>query len=370
MRVTCPNCDQRVLLDAARLSDAPLQTICARCGVPYRISLLCEKATVNAAAHVAHVNAQRDAEKSAHAARRDDSEDVLALPREESHVDTASHSDPLSEPTCVVLDLGDACEALRRARTPTRSEDKYRLGARLLNVSPLRLLLACVVFVALIGFCDLLLAPSEHASGDREVAAALQNQATNRAATRSRRDEASADDTRDDDTRDDARDTRDADSETPDRANEDSAAAKPAPVSNDPVTPTANSVAPASFASASTDSVSTAPASITDHDQTTSAVSFTNARHEIPAAVVGGEQPTTKFTLQLASYRVEEEAQKLVAGLQAAGFEARVVIEQHSKRPWYCVQTKTFDTRSDAERHLADLRAKNFALSYTVREVE
>jgi cell division protein FtsN len=365
MRINCPNCDQRVLLDAAKLSNAPLQTICARCGVPYRISLLCEKATVNAAAAPAALaSAPRPAEKTVPAAPPRDGEDVLALP----HAD--SHTEPAAEPTCVVLDLGDAHEALRRARTRTFSEDKYRLGARLLNVSPLRLLLAGIAFVALVGFCDMLLAPSEHA-GDDAIAASLQNQATNRTASRPRRDEAGSDDTRD------ARDARDDDSDATAQASEDSAATKPAPIS-DPATSNADSAATANFAatdsaattSAPTASTPTASASTVDPAPTAVAVSFTNVRQELPADAASVEQTATKVTIQLASYRVEDEAQKLAASLQAAGFESRVVTEQHSKRPWYCVQTKIFDTRGDAEQYLTELRAKHLASSYTVREIE
>lgn len=364
MRVTCPNCDQRVLLDAAKLSDAPLQTICARCGVPYRISLLCEKATLNAAtAPAALASAPRDTAQHTSASHHRADEDVLALPHADSHADHAA------EPTCVVLDLGDAHEALRRSRTRTLSEDKYHLGARLLNVSPLRLLLLGIAFVALVGFCDMLLAPSEHA-GDDVIAAALQNQATNRAPSRSPRRDTNADDTHDDD-------ARDADSETTARATGEPAATKPAPVS-DPATHAADSDAPAAStptASAPTvpapnASASSASASNVEPAPTAFAVSYANARQELPAETASGEQPATKVTLQLASYRVEDEAQKLAASLQAAGFESRIVTEQHSKRPWYCVQTRMFDTRGEAEQYLTQLRAKHLASSYTLREVE
>jgi cell division protein FtsN len=81
-------------------------------------------------------------------------------------------------------------------------------------------------------------------------------------------------------------------------------------------------------------------------------------------------QLPTKLTLQLASYRLEAEAQKLAARLQASGFEARIAVQQKSKRPWYCVQTGSFERREDAEQYLAGLRAKNFAESYTLREVD
>jgi cell division protein FtsN len=251
-----------------------------------------------------------------------------------------------------VLDLDDAGEALRRAQASAfTAEDKYRLGARLLNLSPLRLLLAGCAFVVLVAFCDLLLASPASTTNDATLSS-LQNQATNRAATR--RVEPS--NNNDDDSLAEESDTQ---AQTP----VESADAKPAAVS-DARAPQADSHVASDPALVADPVADAQPASNAVE------VSLASARQEIKSGASADDQPTAKLTIQLASYRTEEEAQKLAQKLQAAGFEARVVAEQNSTRPWYCVQTKDFDTREDAEQYLASLRAKSFGASYTVREVQ
>jgi cell division protein FtsN len=336
MQVTCPNCDRKNLIDTASLSDAPSQIFCARCGTPFRISLVCEKTST-----------------PRHAAPRDEFDDVLALSIDAPHDPSAfaTRGVTASEPACVVLDLEDAGEALRRAQASAfTAEDKYRLGARLLNLSPLRLLLAGCAFVVLVAFCDLLLASPASTTHDATLAS-LQNQATNRAAAR--RVEPSNDND------DSLAEESDAQAQTP----VESADAKPAAVS-DARAPQADSHVASDPALVADPVADAQPASNAVE------VSLASARQEIKSGASADDQPTAKLTIQLASYRTEEEAQKLAQKLQAAGFEARVVAEQNSKRPWYCVQTRVFDTREDAEQYLAGLRAKSFAASYTVREVQ
>jgi cell division protein FtsN len=337
MQVTCPNCDRKNLIDTAFLSGAPFQIFCARCGSPFRISLVCEKALTLQCA-----------------APRDELDDVLALPIEATRDSSSLSTRGLtaSEPTCVVLDLDDAGEALRRAQASAfTAEDKYRLGARLLNLSPLRLLLAGCAFVVLVGFCDLLLASPASTTNDATLAS-LQNQATNRA-TITRRVEPS--NNNDDDS---LAEESDAQAQTP----VESADAKPAAVSDERA-PQADSHVASDPALVADQVADAQPASNAVE------VSLASARQEIESGASANDQSATKLTIQLASYRTEEEAQKLAQKLQEAGFEARVVTEQNSKRPWYCVQTKNFDTREDAEQYLAGLRAKSFGASYTVREI-
>lgn len=337
MQVTCPNCERKNLIDTASLSDAPFQIFCARCGSPFRISLVCEKAST-----------------PRHAAPRDEFDNVLALSIDVPHASSALSTRGItaSEPTCVVLDLDDAGEALRRAQTSAfTAEDKYRLGARLLNLSPLRLLLSGCAFVVLVALCDLLLASPASTTHDATLSS-LQNQATNRAATR--RVEPSNDN--DDDS---LAEESDAQTQTPGE----SADAKPAAVSDARAPQAASHVASAP-ALVADPVVDAQPASNAVE------VSLAGARQEIKSGASADDQSAAKLTIQLASYRAEEEAQKLAQQLQAAGFEARVVTEQNSKRPWYCVQTRNFDTREDVEQYLAGLRAKSFGASYTVREVQ
>lgn len=328
MRVTCPNCDRKGLLDAASLSDTPVEVSCARCGSPFRVSLVCEKAAT---------------------------EQHAAQPTRESRriLSEESHHGSTSETTCVVLTLDDAGEALRRAQASTfTAEDKYRLGARLLNLSPLRLLLACIAFVALVAVCDLLLA-SRSLTNDDAALASLQNQATNRAATTRRVETSHNDD----------QDILDEDADAGARMSVESSDAKPAAVSDARESQTDQLVEADSVADDDR---------LADSQPASNAVevSLASARQEIKSGMSAADPPSPKLTLQLASYRSEEEAQGLAQKIQAAGFDARVVTEQNSKRPWYCVQTRLFDTRADAEQYLAGLRAKSFAASYTVREVQ
>ncbi|MDT7604890.1 MAG: hypothetical protein QOF61_2887 [Acidobacteriota bacterium] len=334
MRVICPNCEQRGLIDAAAPSDAPVRTLCPRCGTPFRAILLDEQAprdlhtVITVPATAPHVAAMSNLEQDAPADAPDAAEDVLSLPQAESH------GEMLAVPACRVLDFDEELAPPRHARTRA-DDDKYRIATRLLNASPLWLLVAGCAFIVLAVLCDRLLTPDDPARADVATIASLENQATNRDASRRH--------ARDDSQKDEAQGIGDA--ETQARAAVDSAETKPAPISD-------------------------AVASPSDSAAHAVAVSFASARQELTDDAHDVAQLPTKLTLQLASYRLEAEAQKLAARLQASGFEARIAVQQKSKRPWYCVQTGSFERREDAEQYLAGLRAKNFAESYTLREVD
>jgi cell division septation protein DedD len=330
MRVICPNCEQRGLIDVAALSEVPVSTLCPRCDAPFRISLHDDIAPRALHATIAPpVIAPPVIEKVTHGVSSGAAGDVLVLPRVESRAAL------LEVPTCTVLDLDEELSLRRAPARPRVADDTYRVAARFLNASPLWILVAGFAFISLAVLCDRLLAADERAGANAATVASLENQATNRAASRGH--------ALDDSQKDDTQAVGYSDAEP--SAAEDSDEIKPAPIS-DPVVPRADANAPVV------------------------AASFKEAREDLSPAATEGEQVPVKLTLQLASYRSEEEAQELAAKLQEAGFEARVVAQQNSKRPWYCVQTKVFDTREDAEQHLAELRAKHFASSYTVREVD
>jgi cell division septation protein DedD len=321
------------LIDAVALSDVPLRTLCPRCDAPFRISLSDEQAPRElhaATTTLARVTQAARQQVVGVASAIDDAEDMLALPRAESR------DELIVQPTCTVFDWEDELAPPRHANVRT-ADDKYRVGARLLSASPLWLLVVGFAFLSLAVLCDRLLATADGARADATTYGSLENQATNRDAARRH--------ARDDSTRGDSQVVSDAETDSSASEAEASDEIKPAPVS-DTVAPRA------------------------DADAQVVAASRADARQELTANAPVSEPSSTRLTLQLASYRLEEEAQKLAEKLQAAGFEARVITEQHSKRPWYNVQTKVFDTREDAERHLAELRAKNFASSYTVREVD
>jgi cell division septation protein DedD len=262
-----------------------------------------------------------------------------ALPRAESHAGF------IEQPICTVIDWGEELDQPRHARARTSAGDKYRVGARLLNASPLWLLVVGFAFLSFAVLCDRLLTSADGSRGDGATLASFENQATNRAARRHARDDSQRDDSQEVTEAEAASDASDADDPVEAKLDE----AKLPPVS-EPAAPRADATATA------------AASSLADAPR--------ESAQELTSDAPGAEPSPTKLTLQLASYRVEEEAQKLAEKLHEAGFEARVVVEQHAKRPWYCVQTQDFDTRADVEQHLAELRAKNFASSYTVREVD
>jgi cell division septation protein DedD len=337
MRVICPNCEQRGLIDAAALSDTPVRTLCPRCDTPFRYSLFDEDALHDLYAATGTLSrAPRAAGRNvsvvspADVPHVEDAGDVLALPRSEPR-----HGF-IEQPICTVIDWGEEFDQPRHKRATMSAGDKYRVGARLLNASPLWLLVVGFAFLSFAVLCDRLLAPADSPRADAATPASFENQATNRAARRHARDDAQ---------KYDSQEVSDAEADSGTDETEDSAETKTAPVS-DPVVARADAAAP-SRADAAQPSA-----------------------QELTSDASAAESSPTKLTLQLASYRVEEEARKLAEELRVAGFEARIVEEQHAKRPWYCVQTGVFDTREDVEHQLAELRAKNFASSYTVREVD
>jgi cell division septation protein DedD len=74
-----------------------------------------------------------------------------------------------------------------------------------------------------------------------------------------------------------------------------------------------------------------------------------------------------KFTVQVGSYNDASEANARVSVLRAAGFEARSAAVEIPKRgTWYRVQAGSFETREEATRFGAQLRAKGVAESVIV----
>lgn len=363
MRVICTNCDRRGLIDAESLSDLPTRALCPRCAAPFRAAPSAfEPATVATAAKhtpasassfitaratASHVAATRAfIVAPLRATTRDDEDDVLALPRMDDNNDDA-RDDVREDGAGVVLDLGGGLFA--RDPRSRAAADNYGRAVRLMNVSPLWMLAACAGFFALVFVFDLLLTPAPRAGVDAFALASVNNQATNRdPARRARASEADQSEERDADEADrdadEARTGYDVAASADTDAHADRSELKPAPVSN-------------------------APTDLVETSTGNAAVSFTNASQELRVDA-GVEAQPLRLTIQLGSFRVATEAEAQAGTLRASGFEARVVEQLNSKRPWYCVQTGLFGAREDAERHLAELRAKGFASSYTVREIQ
>ncbi|MFN2479948.1 MAG: SPOR domain-containing protein [Pyrinomonadaceae bacterium] len=357
MRVICPVCDRRGLIDAESLSDLSSSAVCPRCAAPFRaVPPLFESQTVATAstrvptASSAFITARATAPQvaaprsfivdSLSAKTRAEEDDVLALPR----VDV--RDDERVSGACVMLDLEGGLFA--RDPRPRAGADNYQRAVRLMNVSPLWMLAACAGFFVLVFVFDLLLTPAPRAGGDASALASMNNQATNRATTRRAR-------------------AADADqSEEP--AADEAVRSADEPRTGYDVGASAHAGAPADQNELKRAPVSDAPADLAD-TPSPAAVSFANASGELRAGE-GVEAQASRLTIQLGSFRVATEAEAQAVALRAAGFEARVVEQRNSRRPWYCVQTGTFAAREEAELHLAGLRAKGFAADYTVREVQ
>lgn len=363
MRVICPNCDRRGLIYAESLSDLPPRAVCPRCAAPFRaVPSGFEPATVaTAATHApaspsafitervtaSHVSSSRGfIVNPLHATTHDDEDDVLALPRMDISDD--ARDDAREDGAGVVLDLDGGLFAREPRARPRDASDNYRRAVRLMNVSPLWMLAACAGFFALVFVFDLLLTPAPRANGEATSLASVNNEATNRATARRTRasdadqsEESAAHEARHE--TGDARIGYDEGSSADTDAHADRNELKRAPVSD-------------------------APTDLADTPARATEVSFAHASGELRVDA-GGEAQASTMTIQLGSFRVAAEAEAQAGTLRAAGFDARVVEQQNSKRPWYCVQTGLFGAREDAERHLLELRAKGFAASYTLREI-
>jgi cell division protein FtsN len=363
MRVICPNCDRRGLIYAESPSDLPPRAVCPRCAAPFRaVPSGFEPATVATAAQHApasthafiterapasHVAAPRAfIVNPLRATTRDEEEDVLALPRMDAGDD--ARDDSREDGAGVVLDLDGRLFAREPQARPRDASDNYRRAVRLMNVSPLWMLAACAGFFALVFVFDLLLTPAPRANGEATALASVSNEATNRDTARRAR-ASDADQSEEPAAQEARRETDDA------RIGDDEGSSADADAHAD-----RNELKRAPVSDAATDLVET-PARAAE-------VSFAHASEKLRVDAGVEAQPMT-FAIQLGSFRVAAEAEAQAGTLRDAGFDARVVEQQNSKRPWYCVQTGLFGGREEAAQRLSELRAKGFAASYTLKEI-
>lgn len=77
------------------------------------------------------------------------------------------------------------------------------------------------------------------------------------------------------------------------------------------------------------------------------------------------------FTIQLGSYNVIEQANERVARLQAAGFDARVASVELPKRgTWYRVQAGRFGNREEAARYGNEMKSRGAADNFIIAETQ
>ncbi len=358
MRVTCPQCQCKGLVDTAPLLNKARVT-CVRCGAIYEALLVegtIETALVAEQADALTVEIIAQADPPTDLYVMAEADEVLALPQADEpmvlahesiavlelsdtaqpeadgEVEPAEHEAPAQmlieqmepdvQPVAALADSGsfqmppEYAPQLNRAELARPdSHDKYSLGVRLMRVSPLWLLVCGLAFIAVVVALNGMTGSAEQlssaavrparASGNRANNLTAHNQTTGQAAPVVV-----------------AKLTLPTQAET-----------RPLPVAVKPV------------------EVKPAPAPVVREPQTQL---DTNG----------------KFTLQVGSFNNTVEANEHAAHLQAAGFAAQVVAVELPKRgTWYRVQTGHFADRAEAARYGAQLRAKGAADNFLVAEV-
>jgi cell division septation protein DedD len=204
--------------------------------------------------------------------------------------------------------------------------DKYAVGMRILRISPVWLLLSTFGFISIILLFGWMFRPAVNADA---VAfdTTLKNEATNSSPLTT--------------------------SPAP-AAIASEAAPIAEPVAETVAVPVAEQPAPAQSAPAQPVPVQAAPA----------------PQREAVAATAAVE-PSGNFTVQVGSYNEASQANERVSVLRASGVEARAAAVEIPKRgTWYRVQAGRFQTREEATRFGAQLRARGAAENVIVAEVK
>lgn len=353
MQVTCPVCRLQSAYDAEP-SAAESRVVCARCSSEYEIAPaenLCVTATAEA-----HVDAPaakpflrpRAAEVTVDEAVLDDVftvldddaelfsvepqailEDVFTQTRTAPapEVNAVAEGDPVSETD----DPAQAFEpvAVETAFAPKNRGaapyDGYAAGARVMQASPLWLLVCGLAFISCIVIFNRI---TTQAGEEVEVASArpaVRNDATNQSAP----------------------------AFMPDVVMKSEAADAPAPAREE-------------AARAAADAEEEKPAAV----ETKSAPAAERAP-EVAPAVASEASSGGKFTVQVGAHNASEKAEAQAAQVKWAGFEARVVAAEVPRRgTWYRVQAGRFETREEAVRHGAQMRAKGAAQTAVVAEIQ
>ncbi|MBC7931101.1 MAG: SPOR domain-containing protein [Rubrivivax sp.] len=217
-----------------------------------------------------------------------------------------------------------------------QSFDKYNVGVRLMQASPVWLLVAGLSFICFIVLCNWFLVPANLAQAESPRPAAHGNHATNQSAGQSVAPSQPAEEMSD--AREDAQ-----------------PATQPAELSIQMAEQTAPEPTPAL-----PPTPATAQTATPDGDTTSAPAAA--AREKSAESSPATE---AKFTLQVGSFNVAAEAEARASSLKAVGVEARVAQVEIPKRgTWYRVQAGRFATREEAERNGRQLREKGLATSY------
>ncbi|MDX6693206.1 MAG: DedD protein [Blastocatellia bacterium] len=379
MRITCPECQFKGLIDTAPLA-FETSVACVRCGTTFEAVLVDgEVRTSLPPATEENLPSQAiapDFEPEMMEAGAE-VEDALTLPpmpeavyqpSEETpmldavlSVSRAEQAEPETALACqleeqrakqaIVLDelMTDSLDDVHSTESAETSDDeqafkppfaesaaeheRHNMGMRLMRISPLWLLICGVTFVSVIVLSNKFARPAEQEHQVATNFAASSNKATNQ-----------------------------------------TAAQPPAIASNKA---TATSVQDVSPAPAPVEAVSETKA-VEEKAETKAQpepqpapviVPVADTKREAVYAPGPESEQAGGLTIQVGSYNVIEQANERVARLQSAGFSARVVtIELPKRGTWYRVQAGRFSNREEAARYGNEMKAKGAADSFIIAD--
>jgi cell division protein FtsN len=391
MRITCPKCQFKGLIDTAPLA-FETQVACVRCGTTFDALLIeGEIQTILLPNDEEELHAQEtapDATAQVMQPNNLDAEDVLALPQTPDAGNQSWERVPLFEDVLVVspadAELVEqenpfARQAEERAeeepasliedfakQTPDESEftemggvaeetsfkfgqalevpppgaERHNTGMRLMRISPLWLLLCGMTFISVIVLSNQFAKPAEQEQRIAASYAAPGNKATNQALPE-----------------------------------------PPLPASVNPAATASQDVsqvaAPAPVELKNEKEASAEKAEAEDKDEPEAApapkaapVVETKSDAVVPAVQSEGEK-SGGLTIQIGSYNVIEQANERLASLRAAGFDARVVAVELPKRgTWYRVHAGRFNNREEAARYGNEMKAKGAADNFIVTDAQ
>lgn len=242
------------------------------------------------------------------ATQKSDEQEVSSCNLEESEPDSSCLS---TLPDVPVLRDERPLEFNRPSENSFPTQDKYSMGVRLMRVSPVWLLISGLVFISLIVLFNWATKPDAQAH-NLTANRSLSNSATNRAAY------------------------------------------KPASASVTVPTELVEKASPSPVPTA-TPTVETKERSEVSQSQPE------NPKNET--------QRIGSLTVQVGSYPDGAQANERAAHLKSAGYDAQVMeVELPKRGNWYRVQTGRFNNRNEAASYTNELRRKGLADSYIITE--
>jgi cell division septation protein DedD len=248
--------------------------------------------------------------------------------------DFESQTQEVSEDSQSTIAVAASLEANAASKISRPPSDPYGMGVRLMQVSPIWLLLTGLSFISFIFVCNWLIRPVE-VTGD---AAGLSTRTSNYASNASI--------------------NRATASNSTDQSS----------VNNQIVQPKAESEA--AFVTTQAKESPTSQQAVPDLQM----IEEKRVEEEKPAMQPSSSTNSKaegKVTVQIGSYNEAGQAEERVVSLKNAGFEARsVAIEIPKRGTWYRVQSGRFINRVEAERYGKQLRDKGVVSSFITTDIQ